>query len=201
MRFGGFLITATLLFALTLGMSVYVWQLRRRELRAHRVSSINQTSHVTPPVTSNATEDITLYVAYDDPGELRTETLSIPAVSNPQQRAETILRALLNVYTAKESPHPLAVSSEIRNVFLIDRGTAVVDLNSELVGSQVSGVLAEELTVLSMVETLAKAFPDVLRVKFLVDGKERDTLAGHVDLANFYEVSQTDELVKQLSPR
>ena len=199
MRSGGFLITAILLFALTLGMSLYVWQLRKREIRAHRITSLETASHIVPPLTSNTNEQITLYVAYDDPGELRTESISIPAVSNPQQRAEAILTALLNVYTAKESSHPLAASSEIRNVFMLDSGAAVVDLNSALADSQVSGALAEELTICSMIETLAKNVPGVSRVKFLVDGKERDTLAGHVDLADFYEVSETDQLVKQLS--
>src|SRR5579885_3548281 len=192
------LITAAL-FGLTIGMSVYVWQLRRREIRAPRIRSNESASHVAPPAASGALEQVTLYVAYDDPGELRAEQFSIPALSNPQQRAEAILNALLNAYTAKTSPHPLASASEIRSVFLVDPGTAVIDLNSALVDSQVSGILPEELTVCSFIQSLATNVPGLMRVKFLVDGKERDTLAGHVELGNSYEVSKIDELVRKLS--
>jgi hypothetical protein len=35
-------------------------------------------------------------------------------------------------------------------------------------------------------------------VKFLVEGKERETLAGHADLMSFYQVSAVHELAKEL---
>ncbi len=201
MRTRTFLLITTALFALTIAMSVYVWQLRRREIRAPRVRSNEAVSRVSPPAASGTREQITLYVAYDDPGELRAEQFSIPAMSNPQQRAEAILNALLGAYTAKGSPHPLASSSEVRNVFLVNTETAVIDLNSALVDSQISGVLAEELTVCSIVQSLATNMPSLTRVKFLVDGKQRDTLAGHVELARIYDVSQVNQTVNRLLPR
>jgi hypothetical protein len=37
-------------------------------------------------------------------------------------------------------------------------------------------------------------------VKVLVDGKDRDTLAGHVDLSDFFDVTAVNQLVSQLSP-
>jgi hypothetical protein len=36
-------------------------------------------------------------------------------------------------------------------------------------------------------------------VKILVDGKERETLSGHADISDFYDVSQVSELAKQLT--
>jgi len=35
-------------------------------------------------------------------------------------------------------------------------------------------------------------------VKILVDGKERDTLAGHADLSNFYDVPAITQVAAQL---
>jgi hypothetical protein len=35
-------------------------------------------------------------------------------------------------------------------------------------------------------------------VKILVDGKERDTLAGHADLSTFYDVGAVNQLATQL---
>jgi hypothetical protein len=193
-----FLITVTVLFLLTIAMSVYVWQLRRREFRPPRPTE--KTEHVAPP-TSGATEAVTVYVAYDSPGELRAQSISIPLAAGRQQRAEGLLRGLMSIYTAKDSVHPLAAGAEIRQVFLVDPGLTVIDVNSAFVEGQVSGVLAEELTIASLVQTLATNMPGLARVKILIDGKERETLAGHADLTGFYDVQQIAEVVKELSPR
>lgn len=193
-----FLITTTILFAaLTVAMSLYVWQLRRREIANPTLTS--KVEHVAPP-TSGPMEKVTIYVAYDDPGELRPQSISIPLAPGRQQRVEGVLRSLVDIYTAKDSPHPLAAGAEVRQVFLVDPGLAVIDLNSAFVAGQVSGVLAEELTIVSLVETLSTNFPGLTRVKILVDGKERETLAGHSDLSGFYDVHQIAEAVKELSP-
>jgi Sporulation and spore germination len=195
-----FLVVIAALSALTMFMSVYVWRLRGREVAAPRLRLAPKAEHVAAP-TSGAMEQVTVYVAYDHPGELRAQSISVPLASGRQQRVEGLLRALLNTYTAKNSPHPLASGADVRDVFLVDPGMAVIDLNSAFVDGQVSGVLPEELTLASMIETLSTNVPDLRRVKFLVDGKERGTLAGHVDLSGFFEVSQIAELAKQLSPQ
>ena len=193
-----FVIITAILFALTIAMSVYVSELRHRERVAPRAHTATRVEHAAPP-SIGQTEQVTLFVAYDDPGILRTESISLPLATERQQRAEGVLRALIARYTTKNSPHPLAAESDIRDVFLADPGIAVIDLNSALVDSQVSGVLSEELTIVSMIETLETNVPDVTRVKFLVDGKERDTLAGHVNLSEFYEMPEVLELAKELS--
>ena len=53
----------------------------------------------------------------------------------------------------------------------------------------------------SIIQTLSTNIPGLTRVKILVDGKERETLAGHADLSGFYEVSQAAELARELSVR
>ena len=86
-------------------------------------------------------------------------------------------------------------------MFLVDPGLVVIDVNSAFVEGQISGVLPEELTIASLVQTLATNMPGLTRVKILVDGKEQETLAGHADLTGFYDVQQIAELVKGLSPQ
>ena len=193
-----FVIATVILFVLAIGMSIYVWQLRHHEITAPRPARAAPVQHVTPPA-SGPTERVTVYVAYDDPGELRAQSISIPLSSGRQQRAEEILRGLLNVYLDKNSRHLMAAGAEVGDVYLVDPGLAVVDVNSALVDGQTSGVLAEELTVVSMIQTLSTNVFGLTRVKILVDGKERETLAGHTDLSEFYDVAQVAELAKQLS--
>ena len=194
-----FLITTAFLFALSIAMSVYVWQMRRHEIATPPPEA--NVEHVAPPPTAGPMERVTLYIAYDDPGELRAQSISIPLASGRQQRAEGLLRAMLNIYTAKNSPHPLATGAEVRDVFLVDPGLAVIDLNLAFADGQVSGVLAEELTIASIIQTLSTNIPGLTRVKILVDSKERETLAGHADLSGFYDVQQIAEVVKELSPQ
>ena len=44
-------------------------------------------------------------------------------------------------------------------------------------------------TLLSIIETLHANFPQITQVRFLVDGEQRDTLAGHADLTRAYLAS------------
>jgi hypothetical protein len=52
--------------------------------------------------------------------------------------------------------------------------------------------------VASLIQTLSANLPGILRVKILVEGKERQTLAGHADLSNFFDVSAVNQLTSQL---
>lgn len=189
------IIAVSILLAITLGMSVYVWRMRGR-VDGSELSAANSRP-VAPPV-SGAAEQVTLFVAYDDAGVLRPKQVRIPLPSGRQERAAEVLHALLNLYLDKFSPHPLGAGSEIRDVYLVDPGLAVIDLNAAFADSHRSGVLVEELTVVSLVQTLSANIPGITRVKILVDGKERDTLAGHADLTNFYDVSTVTQVVAQL---
>ena len=63
---------------------------------------------------------------------------------------------------------------------------AVIDLRGSFVDQHPSGVEAESLTLLSIVGTLHANLPGIEQVKFLVDGQQRETLAGHADLLKTY---------------
>jgi hypothetical protein len=189
------IIGVVILLAVTLGMSVYVWQMHARVDRTD--VSATDTQPVAPPV-SGSTEQVTLYVAYDDAGVLRPKAVRIPLPAGRQERAAEVLRALLTLYLDNFSPHPLGAGSEIRDVYLVDPGLAVIDLNAAFADSHRSGVLVEELSVVSLVQTLSANVPGITRVKILVEGQERDTLAGHADLSNFYDVPGVTQIVAQL---
>jgi hypothetical protein len=185
-----------ILFAVTIGMSLYVWQLRRRA--AMNPAPVAAVQHVAPPA-SGPMEKVTVWVAYDDPGNLRPQTVSIPLASGRQERAQELMRALLDIYLDKNSPHPLATGAEIHDVYLVDPGLVVIDVSQPFADGQTSGILSEELTVTSLIETLSVNTTGLMRAKILVDGHERETLAGHADLSGFYDVSQVGELTKELS--
>lgn len=189
------LVSTAILAAVAIGMFVYAWQLRQH---ATLTSPVETTPPVTPPKTG-PTEKVTLWVAYDDPGVLRAQAVAVPLSSGRQQQAEQLLRSLMELYTSKASPHPLRPGAEVEDVYLVAPGLAVIDVNAALADSQTSGVLAEELTVTSLMQTLSANIPGLTQFKILVEGKERDTLAGHADLSAVYDALQVADLAKQLS--
>jgi Sporulation and spore germination len=189
-----FFIALAVLLLAVLGMSLYAWRMRGRA--AGPVASSDTRPVV--PLVSGPTERVTLFVAYDDVGVLHAQSAQIPLPSVRQQRAEELLRALLTLYLDKSSPHPLPQGSDIRSVYLVDPGLAVIDTNAAFADGHRSGVLSEELTVASLIQTLSANIPGILKVKILVEGKERETLAGHADLSSFYDVSAINQLTSQL---
>ena len=190
-----FFIALSVLLCAVLGMSIYAWHMRGRAA-ATPVASVD-IRPVIPPVAGN-TEPVTLFVAYDDIGILHAQSAEIPMPSVRQQRAEELLRALVTLYLDKSSPHPLPPGSDIRTVYFVDPGLAVIDINAAFADGHRSGVLVEELTIASLIQTLSANIPGILKVKILVEGKQRDTLAGHADLSNFFDVSALNQLTSQL---
>ena len=190
-----FYIAVSVLLAAVLSMGLYAWHMRGRAAATPVVST--DTRPVEPPV-AGATERVTLFVAYDDISVLRAQSAQIPMPSVRQQRAEELLRALLALYLEKSSPHQLPHGSDIRSVYLVDPGLAVIDVNGALADGHRSGVLSEELTVASLIQTLSANLPGILKVKILVDGKQRETLAGHADLSTLFDVGAINQLASQL---
>jgi hypothetical protein len=176
-------------------MGFYARSMRGRA--AETASRISDNRPVAPPV-SGSSERVTLYVAYDDLGVIRPQTAEIPLPSGRQQRAQELLRALLQVYLDKNSPHPLPPGADIPEVYIVEPGLAVLDTNAAFADNHRSGVLVEELTVASLVQTLVANVAGITRVKILVAGKQRPTLAGHADLTEFYDTSSISSMVAQL---
>jgi len=85
-----------------------------------------------------------------------------------------------------DAPEPLASAvppgTTLRAVYISERGDAFVDLTGEVTSRHTGGALDELFTVYAVVNALTVNLPSITRVQILVDGKEVDTLAGHVDL-------------------
>lgn len=192
------LVTTAVLFLLAIGMGAYVLRLRHEEAAAQaQAGEFDKT--IPPPAPSAKTQAATLWVAHDDSGTLRAQPVQIAASSDRQERAQELLQALLRIYLARDSPHRLGVGADIHNVYFVDPGLVVINLNSAFANEHTSGVLAETLTITSMIQTLSVNTPGILQAKLLVEGKERETLAGHADLTGFYDVQQVSLLAKQLA--
>jgi hypothetical protein len=188
-------ITLVLLLGAILASGIYMlrWH-RRTEENLRRASDLRP---VGPQITGgNST--FKLSIAYDDDDAFRSREVSAVLPAEASARAREILETLITQYVSKPSSHPLAEGSAVNNVFLVNQNLAVVDLNQALVDGHRSGIMVEDFTLMSLIDTLASNFPQVAQVKILVDGKERETLAGHADLKSIYSTAAVHKLVTQL---
>ena len=100
--------------------------------------------------------------------------------ADPSAQARAIIEAQL---APPDAPQVTAVptGTTLRAVFVAN-GDAYVDVSGDIITGHPGGSLNEQLTVYTLVAALKTNLPAVNGVQILVDGKEVDTLAGHVDL-------------------
>jgi Sporulation and spore germination len=208
----------TILLLASLGMGGMLWHLRQR---AHErlVAGVDSAPTKAPEVAP--AEKATLMVANDDDNSLLPQVHSLPLPADPGARARAVLGRLLEIYTAPNAAHPIpGGATSVAQVFLLpvlrnQNGSgvrkkgdssydsagagartgpqlAVVNLTSNFAASHPSGFETETLTVLSICGTIHANLPSVTEVRFLVDGQQRPTLAGHADLTRTYLVSDAE---------
>lgn len=188
-------ITLALLLVAILGSGIYILALRgRTQENLRRASDL----HPVGPQVGGSNGTIRLTIAYDDDGVFRSREFSSTLPIEPGARAREILETLIAQYVNKLSPHPLAEGSAVKSVFLVNQRLAVLDLNQAFADGHRSGIMVEDFTVISLIDTLAANFPEVEQVKIVVEGKERETLAGHADLRSTYSTAAVHQVVEQL---
>jgi hypothetical protein len=187
----------TLLFSSVL-MSVVLLRMRERAL--DRLLASGETMPLNPPA-GTPVQNVTMMMANDMDGSLQTGTQSLALPVDANARAHVILQHLILNYARPNAKHPIAANKGVNEIFFINLpleadqvvpGTmAVVDLSGSFVDAHPSGIEPETLTLLSIIATLHANFPQISQVRFLVDGQQRDTLAGHADLTRVYLASDS----------
>jgi hypothetical protein len=142
----------------------------------------------TPPVaeTSAAPAEgrkihATLFYVSDDGSELVAVSQEVPYAPTAADQARRIAEAQVGPAPAG-SASAIPPGTSVRALYLTPRGEAYVDLSREIISAHPGGSLNEALSVFALVNALTVNLPDVSAVQILVDGKEVDTLAGHLDL-------------------
>lgn len=189
------LIALGVLVAASILLTSYAFRLKRRVEDPERLRVY--TRPVAPPGAGPA-QSVTLWVANDADGTIHSRQVQASLPNEPSERAKHVLRLLFAAYMERRSPHPIGDGADVRDVYKLGDDTLVIDLNAPFADGHRSGVFVEELTVLSMLESISANVPNVAHVKFLVDGKERETLAGHADLHSYYDVALAVQTAKGL---
>jgi len=100
---------------------------------------------------------------------------------------ETVLEAKQTLEELVRGPRegalsPIPAGTRLREVYITREGIAYVDFSRELKDNHPSGSTAEAVTVFAIVNSLTANFKSIKRVFILIEGSERETLNGHIDL-------------------
>ena len=132
--------------------------------------------------TERPTQKITLFFLSEDDALLHAEEREIPATSSEVEAARRAINELLQgSQEGLISPFPSQV--QLRELFISEEGIAYVDFSREISEAQPYGATSEMLAIYSIVNTLTYNFKEIKKVFLLVEGRERETLSGHVDLS------------------
>ncbi len=122
-----------------------------------------------------------LYYVSDDGSRLTAAEREVAYGEGTVEQARQIVEAQI-APASEPLVSAIPTGTKLRSLFVTDRGAAFVDLSREMATAHSGGSQDELLTVYTIVNALTENLPAVKAVQILVDGKEVETLAGHVDL-------------------
>ena len=137
-----------------------------------------------PPEAGNTAltkSTVTLYFPSATDDRLVPETRGIIETPRPADRGAQILSALLDGPEGKDALPLAPDGTTLRRLWVRDDGTAYADFSAQLTEG-LAGSSDEILRLYAIVDSLTMNVPEIRRVGVLIDGRERDTLGGHIDV-------------------
>lgn len=134
---------------------------------------------------------ITLY--YPHEGMLAAGSAVVKRQPDTQSLARAALAALFADQRA--TLEPVLRDIRLRELFIDAAGTAYVDLTPGPQKDVRASAWEEQLAIYALVNTLLQNFEEIKQVELLLDGREAQTLAGHMDLSRTF--TKRMDLVKQ----
>jgi hypothetical protein len=142
-----------------------------------------------PPITTPTDVKIQARIFWAaGPDKVAPVQVELPLSADPMERAKQVLNELI-----ADPPTPeqriLPDDAVLLDFYVLPDGTAIADFSDALVTEIPSGIASEQAAVESIAQTLAVNVPSLRRLKILIHGQEVDTLAGHVDLTGFFDLT------------
>ena len=128
------------------------------------------------------TKTITLFFLSEEDNLLHPEEREIPDNPSVAHQASRTIEELLKG-SQRYSLSSFPEETKLRELFITREGIAYVDFSGEISDEHISGSSAEIRTVFTIVNSLTYNFKSIKRVFILIEGIEKETLAGHIDLS------------------
>ena len=151
-----------------------------------------ETRSAAPPARPDEPFPATLFLPAD--GRLMPAPAAVKRQPDAQLQAREAALALFE--DERGGRVPVLKEFRLRALYLDAAGTAVLDLGSRSPAQKELRASVEEelLALYAVVNTLTQNIPEVRQVRIIVDGREAQTLAGHIDLTRSF--GKRTDLVK-----
>ena len=179
-----------IIFAIAATAGIYIWSLMRSASVPLNTVVPAQSALGQPP---RLDEPLTIVLYFPVDGMLASESVEVKRQPDGQSQARVILAAMFGDQRAAQTT--LLKDVRLRELYLDDSGTAYVDLASVQQKEIRVSARDELLALYAVVNTLMQNIEDIKRVRILLDGREAQTLAGHIDLSRAF--GKRMDLVKQ----
>ena len=141
------------------------------------------TSQTTPsPTPAVPRIKANLFYASEDGQRLVGVEQEVPLAEDKVAQARALVEAQLATAAPPNLVATIPQGTTLRGLYLSDRNEAFVDLDATVRDKHPGGSMNEMLTIFTIVNAVTTNLPEIQSVQILIDGREVDTLAGHVDL-------------------
>jgi cytoskeletal protein RodZ len=160
--------------------------------------------YIYPPATGKYTaakkkdkQEVTLFFSDANERFLVPEKRFISREKEPDEQAAEMVKALIaGSKTGLVGTFP--EKTELQSVKMEGGDMLIVSFRESLAANHPGGSAAEMATIYSLTNTLTVNIPAIKRVKILIEGKERESLKGHIGLKNPFTINQ--ELIAPPAP-
>ena len=122
-----------------------------------------------------------LYFLDSDHRFLKAEERTLVQQDGVVERARSMIYALIDGPKGGLLP-TVPAETKLLALYITEDGIAYIDFDRAISEEHPGGSLSELLTIFSIVNTLVLNIPEIEAVKILIEGREAETLAGHIDI-------------------
>jgi len=136
----------------------------------------------TGPLYSSADPAMAVKVFFppvSGPAILSSEQRIIFKSGELTNRVRQILQIIVDGPMSKELLPSMPKDTKLQEVFVSKDGILFVDFSSAISVNHTGGIVNEQATIYSVVDSLLYNLPEIRQVKILIGGTEQETLAGH----------------------
>jgi flagellar basal body-associated protein FliL len=142
-------------------------------------------------------QEVTLFFSDSNERFLVPEKRFIPKESEPEEQAKEMIKALVaGSKTGLVNTFP--EKAELQGVSREGDDALSVNFRESLVANHPGGSAAEMATVYSLTNTLTTNLPTIKKIRILINGKEKESLKGHIGLHNPFMMNR--ELIAPAPP-
>ncbi len=179
---GGLTALVALLAVLALAAGGYLW---------YRTTGGLAPSGAPVRIPVRFDEPLSVTLVLPNSSALALQMTTVKRQPDTQSQAREVLTALLS---DTRSQSPVLSGVKLRSFFLDSSGTAFIDIVPLSPGGVKASAWEELLGLYAFVNTLTQNFEEIKQVRFLLEGREAQSLAGHIDLARTF--TRRDDLGK-----